>query len=751
MEILNTSFLQSLGYALAHSLWIGALVAIIMSILLRWIPTKKAHLRYIISVSALMIIFMSSIYNFWAFYLATSYASEGIFTNITLMLEGQTFSEEGAQTWLAIIREIIIANAGWITMFWALGMIFFISKIGIGLRKVSMIKKSSRILEHPKVVSVLNALLQKSGITKPVELRESINVGAPSVMGWLRPCIYLPIGLVNNLSVDEVESILAHEIAHIMRNDFSINILVHFMEAFFYFHPAVWWISNYIKAEREYACDDIAIDLLGNNLTYAKSLVHLQELEERSSPALALAFSNKRSPLYHRLTRILNKPNNRKEMKQKILASTILLMSIIMISATYTIDSRVDQTQFTERFKKEEKGQQTDLDRFSKRYLKKDKKETKKQQDPEKEQQNVNDRFSQKKREEMKAQQKVLEQLFKQQKERREEEQNIMVEFMNLMKEGKDSEDAVELMKEFMEKQMIQVGSSSDAYHFSSDTIPDGSSIYIIDGKVTRLKIDGQIIPEADYPKYQELIDRAKGENEEGGYFFYNGKLKSMEEALEKDAERKVRRGYGYGNIDEEELERIMERSQEAMDRAFETLEDFDFEMHDVDLSNMDFDMPDMNFVMPDLEDMVGDFHFEMHDFDISEVTDILEEMNHIDHISMAMPDLTEMFHDLDFDLYFDMDMDKLRDNGWLDMGHEFSNLKEAFRKEIEKSQLSNKDNIDLSLDYNDLYIDGKKQSSETHQNFLDIFERETGKKLDKGSSIFLEISSRKSDNSKRI
>jgi hypothetical protein len=107
----------------------------------------------------------------------------------------------------------------------------------------------------------------------------------------------------------------------------------------------VWWISANIRNEREHACDDLAIDIIGNKLRYAKSLLLLQEWEGKRTPGLAMSFSSKTTPLFERMKRILNQPKNKHEMKQKIIASLILITSIVWISATEPVSKVKSKTQ----------------------------------------------------------------------------------------------------------------------------------------------------------------------------------------------------------------------------------------------------------------------------------------------------------------------------------------------------------------------------------------------------------------------
>jgi beta-lactamase regulating signal transducer with metallopeptidase domain len=140
----------------------------------------------------------------------------------------------------------------------------------------------------PYWADILNKLALQSRFNTGIELLESALVRSPLTIGHLKPVILFPIGLINRLSESEVEAILAHELAHILRRDYIFNILQSVVEVVFYFHPAVWWLSAQVRQERESACDDRAIALVGNKMNYAKALVTIQEMAFFPlSPALA--------------------------------------------------------------------------------------------------------------------------------------------------------------------------------------------------------------------------------------------------------------------------------------------------------------------------------------------------------------------------------------------------------------------------------------------------------------------------------
>jgi hypothetical protein len=141
------------------------------------------------------------------------------------------------------------------------------------------------------------------GVTqRRVRLLVSPRVDAPAVLGWLRPVILAPVAALSGLSPDHIEALLAHELAHIRRNDYLINLLQSVVETLLFYHPAVWWISRQIRTERELCCDDLAVALTTDVLTYAQALA---ELEAGRPSRLRTAVAGTDGSLSRRIARLL--------------------------------------------------------------------------------------------------------------------------------------------------------------------------------------------------------------------------------------------------------------------------------------------------------------------------------------------------------------------------------------------------------------------------------------------------------------
>ena len=147
-----------------------------------------------------------------------------------------------------------------------------------------------------------NRLAQRLRLQTSVRVVEFTAVDVPTVLGWLRPVIILPVAAVAQLPPGQVEAILAHELAHVRRHDYLVNLLQRVAEAVLFYHPAIWWISARVREEREHCCDDLAIEVCGDRDSYATALAEL-ESRRTTEPVLGLAATD--GPLLNRIRRIL--------------------------------------------------------------------------------------------------------------------------------------------------------------------------------------------------------------------------------------------------------------------------------------------------------------------------------------------------------------------------------------------------------------------------------------------------------------
>jgi beta-lactamase regulating signal transducer with metallopeptidase domain len=181
---------------------------------------------------------------------------------------------------------------------------------------------------------VIHRLESRLHISSKVRYLESLRVSSPITLGWLRPVILFPIGLAARLTPQEVEFILLHELAHIKRNDYLVNVLQSLVSILLFYHPAAWWLSGQLSREREQCCDDLVVLHSGQPDQYAATLINLQEQYLKlHSPALA--FSGTKSGFSTRILRLINGPSSAaNRFREGFLTALVVVTGLGLLGAT---------------------------------------------------------------------------------------------------------------------------------------------------------------------------------------------------------------------------------------------------------------------------------------------------------------------------------------------------------------------------------------------------------------------------------
>ncbi len=346
-NIFSEELIQALGWTMIHSLWQGFAVAILMGLAMIVLQKKPAKVRYEIAWFALFLVFVLSLSTF--IYLYDSVAGgEVLGTTITIITETGIAVEnaEIVQTFFQKTIHYFNTHLPLIVSLWMVGMVFFFLRLLGGIAYVERLKHQKQNQLPEAWQQIFEKLVARFPMKKTVRFAESSLAKVPMVIGYFKPIILFPVGAVNQLSTEEVEAVLAHELAHIYRNDYLLNIIQSIIEIIFYYHPAVWWISANIRTERENCCDDIAVKLCGNSLTYVKALVNLEEMH--SAPSLAMSFSSgSKNQLLNRVKRILNQPQNKFNIMEKFTATCFLLgvLFLFSVSATEPVEDEMSNEQ----------------------------------------------------------------------------------------------------------------------------------------------------------------------------------------------------------------------------------------------------------------------------------------------------------------------------------------------------------------------------------------------------------------------
>lgn len=327
----NESILKAISWTLIHSIWQGVILTLLAGLII--IATKKAtaHFRYN-SLLVLFSFFIACVGITYAYEYNSAFApSQNTFIstiNYNLEKSGIITPSNYFQTAAHYInRHALIVVMIW--MFIVCIRLFGFSKNIVAVYKIRNYGTQD-IPQYWK--DNLLRLSQKLNIKQNIKLVESRLVTIPSVTGFFKPMILLPVGLLSNLPPDQVEAILLHELAHIKRNDYFVNLLQSFIETLFFFNPGVLWVSSLIKTERENCCDDIALGILENKSKFIQALISFQEYSFLKNN-LAMELGNNKKHLLERAKRIIDNQNKTLDTLEKIFLSLALITFITVVVA----------------------------------------------------------------------------------------------------------------------------------------------------------------------------------------------------------------------------------------------------------------------------------------------------------------------------------------------------------------------------------------------------------------------------------
>jgi GWxTD domain-containing protein len=311
----HTVMATSIGWTLLHSLWEGALIASLLACGL-WLSRRaSARFRYAMACLALLALPVS-----FGVTLSISYphAPE------RMILPAITQGHVGGDMISAPARPPRWSDClPWAAPLWLAGVCCcYLYRLGTWLA-VQRLRRAGNCAAPQPWQDLLRQLAQSIGVSRPVALLESCLADVPIVVGYFRPVILVPLGMLLDLPSDQAEAILLHELAHILRADYLANLLQTVVEGLFFYHPAAWWISGVIRAEREHCCDDAVVALQGNAQEYAAALLTVEERRGRAPEAALAATGGK---LLRRVQRLLTKPDGAGNRAPVLAASLFVIL-----------------------------------------------------------------------------------------------------------------------------------------------------------------------------------------------------------------------------------------------------------------------------------------------------------------------------------------------------------------------------------------------------------------------------------------
>jgi GWxTD domain-containing protein len=322
-NFVETPLAAALGWTLFHSLWECAIVAVVLLVALSFI--RSSQTRYAVACLALLanlIAFACTLVLAWPQVGAGAALAGG-----TIQLTSAT-GFYGLGKTIAGIRASNVMP--WLAPVWIVGVIVFQLRSLGGWIAARRLRNRGVCRAADVWQERLIQLRARVRLAKSVVLLETCIPEVPVVVGYLRPAILLPVGMLTGMPVAQIEAILLHELAHIRRNDYLANLLQTVVEGFLFYHPAIWWISRVIRAERENCCDDLVVAVTGDAPAYAAALTSLERNRWTANEAALAATGGN---LMKRIRRILYPPENPRAALTPLLPAAVLVITAVALTA----------------------------------------------------------------------------------------------------------------------------------------------------------------------------------------------------------------------------------------------------------------------------------------------------------------------------------------------------------------------------------------------------------------------------------
>jgi len=319
---------HALGWALVHFLWQGAVLAVLLSVALALTGPRAARTRYalaLLTLGAMLVVPITTAVRLYAPVTALSDArvppplqattptadrSPAPAGAVVIPDESATSSDVSETRGTiasrsASLRARVDPALPWLVVLWALGVLLLSVRLTHGWLAARRLRMTGTRPASARLLAMLQQIAARLRVTRSVQLLESLIIEVPAVIGWLRPVILVPSSALTGLTPQQLEVLLAHELAHVRRYDYLVNLVQSVIETLLFYHPAVWWVSRRVREEREHCCDDLAVQICGDARLYASALVDMERLRPAATPRLTLAATGRGGSLLTRVRRLI--------------------------------------------------------------------------------------------------------------------------------------------------------------------------------------------------------------------------------------------------------------------------------------------------------------------------------------------------------------------------------------------------------------------------------------------------------------
>ena len=313
-NIMALNIWQSILWVLVHTLWQGLALAGVLWGLLKCIPITRTAWRYWLSVLCLVTIVTGALATWSIGRLPDTQASQvdqnvGSDVNALYAVTSEPSTQQTEPDPPAPQEHAWQTGAACVVVFWGVGVLMMLLRVAFSLGAAQGLVQGARLLDNPDLMQRIDSLKTRLKMRGQLAVKVLDRLCVPAVVGVLRPTLLLPLALVNEMSPEQVEVVLAHELAHVRRCDMLFTLIQRVIEALLFFNPAVWWISRQISLEREACCDAAAVAVTGPPETVARALFdvvkRLHQPTHALHAAVALHKGNRQGHFTERLRRLL--------------------------------------------------------------------------------------------------------------------------------------------------------------------------------------------------------------------------------------------------------------------------------------------------------------------------------------------------------------------------------------------------------------------------------------------------------------
>jgi len=304
---LNNLF-RTLSWSFIHSLWQGLILTILAGLIMLVTMRSKASLRYGF-LCVLLFLFLAGVaFTFMIEWNSGTAETSGLTFMTNLDDKDTVLNYSLLRQLFESILMFLNSNSQWIVLIWLIVLCFKLVRMTLDLIYTNRLRTHNIFNPGDEWITRLHGLSSQLCITKKVSLMESALVKVPSVVGYFKPVILIPVGILTSLPAAEVEAVLLHELAHIRRHDYLINFIQRIAELFFFFNPGFLWVSSLLHIERENCCDDIAIAKTNDKTQFVNAMISFKEHSTKNS-GYVLELFRKKNLLLQRMIRIIYNRN----------------------------------------------------------------------------------------------------------------------------------------------------------------------------------------------------------------------------------------------------------------------------------------------------------------------------------------------------------------------------------------------------------------------------------------------------------